>query len=302
MNRYIIEPMMDPIAGTFAVIIGLIFLIGFIQLLSSSRGTSPFSRYAPTALTTIGVVGTFTGIYFGLVDFNVEDIDGSIPKLLTGLKIAFSTSILGMVTSVVLKLSQGMRRPKNEKETVTAGDLYNVMAEIRDETKGNRVRSEELLLEVKAAISGDGDSSLVTQIQKLRTSTQDGSLEVKKATTEGFERMNEEFKSFAEKMAENNSKALIEALQDVIRDFNDKISEQFGDNFKQLNEAVGALLTWQETYKTQVEAMIGQFAEVQKGISDTRDAVTVIGEQSQEIPKTMAELSSVIKIADDQIE
>jgi len=40
-------------------------------------------------------------------------------------------------------------------------------------------------------------------------------------------------------MAENNSKALIEALQEVIRDFNAKINEQFGENFKQLNEAVG---------------------------------------------------------------
>ena len=43
-------------------------------------------------------------------------------------------------------------------------------------------------------------------------------------------------------MADGNSKALISALQDVIRDFNVKISEQFGDNFKQLNVAVGRLL------------------------------------------------------------
>lgn len=54
-------------------------------------------------------------------------------------------------------------------------------------------------------------------------------------------------------MAENNSKAFIQALEEVIKDFNNKITEQFGDNFKQLNLAVGALLTWQENYKNYIE-------------------------------------------------
>ena len=42
-------------------------------------------------------------------------------------------------------------------------------------------------------------------------------------------------------------------MKGVIREFNEKISEQFGDNFKQLNEAVGRLLEWQENYRTQIE-------------------------------------------------
>ena len=42
-----------------------------------------------------------------------------------------------------------------------------------------------------------------------------------------------EFKSFAEKMVENNQKAIIEALQEVIKDFNTKLNNQFGENFKQ---------------------------------------------------------------------
>jgi len=46
---------------------------------------------------------------------------------------------------------------------------------------------------------------------------------------------------------------LVEALRDVIHDFNNKITEQFGDNFKELNEAVGRLLIWQEDYKGFVE-------------------------------------------------
>jgi chromosome segregation ATPase len=43
-----------------------------------------------------------------------------------------------------------------------------------------------------------------------------------------------------------------------IRDFNTKITDQFGDNFKQLNEAVGAMLEWQAQYREQVGEMISQ--------------------------------------------
>ena len=40
-------------------------------------------------------------------------------------------------------------------------------------------------------------------------------------------------------MSKAFSEAIIEELKSVIREFNEKISEQFGDNFKQLNLAVG---------------------------------------------------------------
>ncbi|MXZ09071.1 MAG: hypothetical protein F4Y79_06450 [Gemmatimonadetes bacterium] len=63
------------------------------------------------------------------------------------------------------------------------------------------------------------------------------------------------FKEFATQMADNNTKALIEALESVMRDFNAKINEQFGDNFKQLNEAVGRINDWQEQYRQQMDEL-----------------------------------------------
>jgi hypothetical protein len=34
----------------------------------------------------------------------------------------------------------------------------------------------------------------------------------------------------------------------VVKDFNARINEQFGENFKQLNEGVAKLLVWQEQH------------------------------------------------------
>ena len=58
----------------------------------------------PHLATILGVLGTFVGICGGLLFFNVEDIDKSVPTLLSGLRLAFITSVFGMGTAVVLRI------------------------------------------------------------------------------------------------------------------------------------------------------------------------------------------------------
>ena len=84
--------------------------------------------------------------------------------------------------------------------------------------------------------------------------------------------LTDEFKTFAKLQAENNTKALVEAIREVIGDFNAKINEQFGENFKELNAAVGDLVGWQENYKDVVEKSFTQFQHAVESIdkSETR--------------------------------
>lgn len=56
----------------------------------------------PSAVSTLGVLGTFLGITMGLLCFNTQDLSTSIPQLLDGLKTAFFTSLAGMVCSLIL--------------------------------------------------------------------------------------------------------------------------------------------------------------------------------------------------------
>jgi hypothetical protein len=43
-------------------------------------------------------------------------------------------------------------------------------------------------------------------------------------------------------MAKQNTEALVEAIRGAMEDFNSKINEHLGENFKQLNEGVGQML------------------------------------------------------------
>lgn len=45
---------------------------------------------------------------------------------------------------------------------------------------------------------------------------------------------------------------VIYALEGVVKDFNKNLTEQFGDNFKQLNEAVKNMILWQDNYKSHI--------------------------------------------------
>ena len=73
----------------------------------------PYVYDTPNVYTTIGVLGTFVGIYFGLRGFDVENITESILTLLEGLKTAFTTSIWGISLSLVFgKISQVVLRSR----------------------------------------------------------------------------------------------------------------------------------------------------------------------------------------------
>lgn len=89
-----------------AVIIGFFmwYLVRLLMLRNNNQKLkenriSLESRAA--TLSTLGVLGTFFGITWGLMGFNADDLDNSIPILLGGLKTAFFTSLAGMICSLV---------------------------------------------------------------------------------------------------------------------------------------------------------------------------------------------------------
>jgi intein/homing endonuclease len=46
----------------------------------------------------------------------------------------------------------------------------------------------------------------------------------------------------------------LEALEIVVKEFNTNLIEQFGDNFKELNESVKNMITWQDNYKSMIKS------------------------------------------------
>ena len=96
----------SPMIRTFAV---LMLALAAVDLLTFLHRTGRHLD-CKGVITGLGLLGTFIGIFNGLVEFDTGDIQASVPVLLEGLKFAFLTSILGMTLAALLHLIQTLLR------------------------------------------------------------------------------------------------------------------------------------------------------------------------------------------------
>jgi hypothetical protein len=123
----------------------------------------------PGVFTTLGVFGTFIGIVFGLQDFDVKNITESIPPLLSGLKTAFWTSIIGIILSFIFgRISQSVLNKVEKESSTSANNELSALQEIISVLRESKRESDiNFQLLIKALI-GNAADSISTQIIKLR--------------------------------------------------------------------------------------------------------------------------------------
>ena len=118
----------------------------------------PTSRLSNIS-TTLGIIGTFTGILVGLFNFNPNDLENSVPNLLEGLQTAFITSVTGISFGLLIrniKVEKG--NDGNLAEILTSG-IISLNDKVDELNKSiNSIN--------KGLFNDDKDSSILTQIQK----------------------------------------------------------------------------------------------------------------------------------------
>lgn len=314
----------ETLKGIGAPILTDIFIILIVAafamaLISTKAGRMRrFTSYAPTLLTSLGILGTFAGIISGLLEFDSDPqkIDKSIQLLLEGLKTAFISSLVGMSASIFYKVIVALpfmaaRNPPSTKESIGAYELFRVMQ-----------TNTEILESIQYALGGNTAASVSNQLTLVRhqsieynrdiAETLSKVVEGQRITNMTLERNQELFQEFQSKLwqelqdfatmlSESASKHVIEALNQVISDFNINLTEQFGDNFKLLNEAVAQLIAWQAEYKEQIQQMNAQYQHGVKAITETNALVANIESSSQRIPENMEKMSSTMTMLQSQL-
>ncbi len=137
----------NPISRLFIDAIAAVFVFALIAHLLGTRFRARFfqraSATAPQLCTTIGVLGTFAGIFIGLLNFDVAHIDQSVPQLLVGLKIAFGTSIVGMSAAIAFKLVQITLPLASGTTGATGDDIHRALLDIDADAKRGAADSED---------------------------------------------------------------------------------------------------------------------------------------------------------------
>ena len=320
-----------------ASVIGLLLLLAlFGTTKAASHKVQHFAKQSPAILATVGIFFSFCGITYGLMglDLSPEHIKDSIPNLLDGLKVKFIASLMGIGASIIVRVAQSFSIEEELAEVNVDDKIVNLLSDIHQVLAKNANNSPEELLQglkqsidelpaefrkqttlldsIKSSLAGEGDASVTTQLGKLRsdmrdslkdmdTSNKQRSDTLNSTLTSNFDNLTQKFDEFARIVAENNSKAFIEALEAAMRDFNNNITEQFGENFKQLNQAVGELLKWQDNYKSHVETLTGNFEVALNSVSTIQTAFTDIQARSESFTEVSAELGVILQKLDAQL-
>ena len=96
-------------------------------------------------IVSLGILGTFLGIAIGLFEFDVTDIQESMPSLLGGLKTAFITSGVGISFSILLSVL----KPQVAKKEEILGALEEV---VKDFNKNLTTQFGENFKELNSAV------------------------------------------------------------------------------------------------------------------------------------------------------
>ena len=276
----------------FFLLLIFVCLVGAVVM--AWRGTAPrFTAYAPTLLTSLGILGTFTGIVIGLLNFDPAQLDASIGKLLDGLKTAFITSITGMGAGILFKvLSTTLLKPTEAEPESEVGPA-DILSKLDEQTR--------LLEATRDAVAGSEESSLSGQMKLLRTDLTDRHRDDRQAFDAFAKDLREQLKEVAQMLSQAATEQIVDALRQVIADFNQKITEQFGDNFKRLDASVQKLVEWQEHYRQQLEQLHALYDQSVQNITNIDSAVAHIAESSSSIPNSMEKLSGIVETASHQL-
>jgi len=251
VGQLIVSGEEDKFVGVYLIFLYFLTYLGvWLPFITQNKKILNFTSYLPSLLPALGLVGTFLGIFKGLGEFDPGNIDLSLPILLDGLKLAFSTSIVGMVGSAIVKLISFTQPEIVQEDTISEQDFYNQF----------KTQNENLL--------------------KIEKGIRD--MEIKLA-------------EFTSSLGESTVEQLIKAIESVIRDFNTKIEEQFGENFKKFNSGLEKLLEWQSTYLTELDNTKKAIDVANNLIETHEETVKSIHIKLAEIPNMLNPVSEVIE-------
>lgn len=218
-------------------------------------------------MTGLGILGTFLGLSLGLQSFNTgstAEITNSIEPLMSGIKVAFHTSIYGMVFSLVFNYVYKRRLDDGERAVRDFLAAYKKYVMPDTATDGvNRLM--ELQQQQTEAITNLSDTVAHQLSQGLR--------DLLEPEFDHFDRTIDKFANVA-------TKNQMEQLNRIVDVFIAELNRSLGNSFTRLSDTVNRTLETQEANERQMQTLF------EKTVS-TAENVNTMAEQTQNVANAL---------------
>ncbi len=313
-------------------------LFSIYNLYKYKKANPYIIQLIPSVFTTLGIFGTFIGVAYGLWVFDVKDITKSIPNLLEGMKTAFITSIIGIALSFISSLVIAeLNKRKEEEVPPPPTSEFEALKQLIQVIEKNHIENikhtqdlkSSLITEIKLQQDLHNTANevltnnhlegvnLLTQIvensqqntkeiQSLQKQQQLQNKSINENAKAIIETLNtnhiatsKKFDEFGDLLAKNNTEALVNAMQRVIVDFNEKMNQLIQrlvkENFHELNNSVKQLNTWQMENKEHIEKLTAQFKNVSSNLQIASDLIKLIAENTNKLTNEESLLVQLIQ-------
>lgn len=277
------------------LIIALTVLGSILPILFNGEKLRSIALSLPSLLPAIGLVGTFIGIYLGLVEFNPADIDGSLPSLLAGLKVAFTTSILGIIGSLLVKFSTYFYPDLINEDEISEIEFYKLFRKQNDLTVETNKRLVALETQFKDFASSIGDTTIEHLVDAIDRVMTDFNKKVETQFGENFKKFNEGLISLL-KWQENYKNEVEENLK-IIREAKE-ILQLHETTSKNLNQVLDEFSLKTKSITTAIERVDAQHSNIEKSLQTFSE----VSKQANEvIPTLEKQIQSLTRNLDEEL-
>jgi methyl-accepting chemotaxis protein len=251
-------------------------------------------------IVSVGVLGTFVGIFIGLQNFDPESMKNSVHSILLGLKTAFATSILGMSVAIFLAIYQKIV-DSDSPESKSEGELLseisrklenlNYLPRIDNSTVVNKL---DEVIEALPKEQNSADEQILKALLEIKNKQVTYGSDLQTLLRENFKELNSSMEEATKQLSKGATEEIVDALQQVIKNFNENLQDQFGENFKELNSAVVNLVDWQDKYKNHIEDLENRLDLSTSSIEKAQSSLEAISSNNENIMEVYNSLSDII--------
>jgi len=279
----------------------------------------------PQIFPTIGILGTFIGIAYGLWSFNENKIEESIPPLIGGLKTAFLASIGGIVLSIIFSKFTAYKQWKNEKGKLSEETIaLNKLVELTEELKTNfhdsftytdennkRIKPANVFRDIyeesvkQSTALQSFSTDLSTKIEAgfdtiMSNQIQNGVIPELQAVKAAIENLGDKMNDPTTEMTQNVVKELQTAMGTMIDEFKTSMSGSTKSELEHLttllSQAGGSLTDFPAKLQNMTENLNENFRGLQEVVQQISKQTLSQSEQStDQMRKQVEEMSEILK-------
>ena len=182
----------------------------------------------PDIFTSLGILGTFIGLVWGLKNFepsSYETMTNSVSSLVAGIKVAFLTSIYGIAFAIIY--TSGMKSvfsDMNEKLQAFLEKFHiYVLPTAENESRNLMVASQKLQVKAMKQMAEQLSAEMAQSFEKAINPT--------------FQKMNESL----DVLTESVTSCQQDVMQEILRSFLREMNGSFKLQFKDFNDALAQL-------------------------------------------------------------